>query len=288
LPLKHPTIKSAKYQPYDALRQRFWRQYLKQYDAEESGKLSHIELTSMLDSLGSTLSRTTVDSFFTRHNKNPHDGELAYAEVIQCLEEELDRPDSEKKRIELDDSDPNSNVPATPSIITQSESAFMKLSLGELDFSGPHLGFEDEEISPTVVITVARSPKDEVALHSLEQSCESPTEHFDSTRLTGNNQNVTVVAGHGDSFERVINVKNCPLCHRPRLNAKAEVDIVTHLAVCASQDWANVNRIVVGNPVTASQAQRKWYTKVISKVSSGNYKLGAVSLVLTLHYGRAV
>ena len=251
----------------------------------------------MLDSLGSTLSRTTVDSFFTRHNKNPYDGELTYAEVIQCLEEELDRPDSEKKRIELDESDPNSNVPATPSVITESESAFMKMSLGELDFSGPHLGFEDEELSPSVVITLSTSPKDnEVALNSLEQSCESPTEHFYPTRMTGgggggnnNHQNVTVVAGHGDSFERVINVKNCPLCHRPRLNAKAEVDIVTHLAVCASQDWAKVNRIVVGNFVTASQAQRKWYTKVISKVSSGNYKLGAVSLVLLLlRYGRVM
>ena len=81
------------------------------------------------------------------------------------------------------------------------------------------------------------------------------------------------------SFERVINVKNCPLCHRPRLNSKAEVDIVTHLAVCASQDWARVDRIVVGNYVTASQAQRKWYTKVISKVSAGNYKLGVVRVI---------
>ena len=37
-----------------------------------------------------------------------------------------------------------------------------------------------------------------------------------------------------------------------------------------------MDRIVVGNFVTASQAQRKWYTKVISMVSSGDYKLGAV------------
>jgi phosphatidylserine decarboxylase len=61
------------------------------------------------------------------------------------------------------------------------------------------------------------------------------------------------------------------------MNAKAEMDIVTHLAVCASQDWARVDRIVVGNFVTASQAQRKWYTKVMTIVSSGTYQLGAVS-----------
>jgi phosphatidylserine decarboxylase len=55
------------------------------------------------------------------------------------------------------------------------------------------------------------------------------------------------------------------------------MDIITHVAICASQDWAKVDRLVVGNFVTASQAQRKWYTKVISKVSNGNYRIGANS-----------
>ena len=48
---------------------------------------------------------------------------------------------------------------------------------------------------------------------------------------------------------------------------------MAHLAVCASQDWKKVDLIVVGNFVTASQAQRKWYTNVISKISSDNYKI---------------
>jgi phosphatidylserine decarboxylase len=87
-------------------------------------------------------------------------------------------------------------------------------------------------------------------------------------------------ASSEESFERVINVKNCPLCHRPRLNSKAEVDIITHIAVCASQDWNIVDRIVVGNFVTASQAQRKFFTRILSKISSGDYRLGAVSLRL--------
>jgi phosphatidylserine decarboxylase len=77
-----------------------------------------------------------------------------------------------------------------------------------------------------------------------------------------------------DTFERVINVKNCPICHRLRLNKKAEMNIITHVAVCTSGDWAKIDKIVVGNFVTASQAQRKWYTKVISKVSGGDYGLG--------------
>ncbi|RDB27430.1 Phosphatidylserine decarboxylase proenzyme 3 [Hypsizygus marmoreus] len=44
------------------------------------------------------------------------------------------------------------------------------------------------------------------------------------------------------------------MCHRPRMSDKAEMDIITHLAVCASQDWEKVDRIVVGDFVTASQA----------------------------------
>ena len=87
-----------------------------------------------------------------------------------------------------------------------------------------------------------------------------------------------------DSFERVINVRSCPLCHRPRMNDRAEVDIVTHLAVCASQDWNKVDKIVVGNFVTASQAQRKWYTRVLEKVSGGGYRLGAVCILLSFFW----
>jgi len=106
---------------------------------------------------------------------------------------------------------------------------------------------------------------------STSSSAASDTDNGESGASSGNG------SGSGDeAFERVINIKNCPLCHRPRLNSKAERDIVTHLAVCASQDWARVDRVMVGNFVTAVQAQRKWYTNVLSKVSAGNYKIGAV------------
>ena len=37
LPLMFHYQHRAKYQPYVALRQRFWRQYLKQYDANDAG-----------------------------------------------------------------------------------------------------------------------------------------------------------------------------------------------------------------------------------------------------------
>jgi len=56
-------------------------------------------------------------------------------------------------------------------------------------------------------------------------------------------------------------------------------DIITHLGLCSSTDTRAVNRIVVAEYVTASQAQRKWFTKVISKATKGAYSLGAVRLL---------
>ncbi|KAF8054918.1 hypothetical protein FPV67DRAFT_1751803, partial [Lyophyllum atratum] len=89
-------ITDTGYFSYDLLRHRFWRQYLKQYDADDTGKISYLELTSMLDSLGSTLTRDTANAFFTTHGKQPHVDELSVEEVILCLETELSRLDEEK------------------------------------------------------------------------------------------------------------------------------------------------------------------------------------------------
>ena len=48
-------------------------------------------------------------------------------------------------------------------------------------------------------------------------------------------------------IERVMNVKNCPLCHHPHLNAKAEMDTATHLSICINSDCNKVDWIFVGN-----------------------------------------
>lgn len=89
----------AKYTPYTALRQQFWRIYLRQYDIDEQGKLSHLEIFSMLDSLGSTLSKDTISSFFTRHGLTD-DQELTYDQVVSCLEQEVMKPKEQRKRVD--------------------------------------------------------------------------------------------------------------------------------------------------------------------------------------------
>ena len=72
-------------------------------------------------------------------------------------------------------------------------------------------------------------------------------------------------------------IRECPICHQPRLNKRKDTDIISHIATCASSDWRQVNNVMMSGFVTASQAQRKWYSKVISKISYGGYKLGANS-----------
>ncbi|KAF8808440.1 hypothetical protein BYT27DRAFT_7188951 [Phlegmacium glaucopus] len=307
----------AKYQPYDALRQHFWRQYLKQYDTDDTNTMSHLELTSMLDSLGSTLTRSTVSSFFTRFDKKAHQDEITIDQAIQCLETELGRPDSEKKRLDVDDGLPDTSVSGTP-VLSVAGDRGQELQLDQLDFSGPSVVVSNHDEAgsksnitltepmqlPVPVVVLGTAPENsdswsDDAEGDLSSTTPSPvgtppqgpsaekkkkmarfrrTKKVDKAKDTNNNNTSDDTSQNAsDSLERVINVKNCPLCHRPRLNSKAEIDIITHLAVCASQDWNKVDRIVVGNFVTASQAQRKWYTNVIAKVSSGDYKLGANS-----------
>ena len=87
---------SAKYQPYDLLRQRFWRVYLKQYDTDDTGTISHLELMAMLDSLGSTLTKEMVDGFWIQWGKTLQVDDLSIEETIHCLEETLGRPESQQ------------------------------------------------------------------------------------------------------------------------------------------------------------------------------------------------
>jgi phosphatidylserine decarboxylase len=278
----------------------------------------------MLDSLGSTLSSSTISKFFTRYGKQAHEDELSFNETILCLEEELNRPEDQKRRLDEDTGD--SSVDATP-VLQFADRTGNVLRLDQLDFSGPANVHQDSEGSGAI-----KTEPMQVPLHQVAASPSSPTPpEFSSSddadedmssgspstlspamgsigspvtpqakkggafkrkgrgvrvrvgrKRTSDISSSTVSASEDgrnkeDSVERVINVKNCPLCHRPRMNSKAEMDIMTHIAVCASQDWNRVDHIMVGNFVTASQAQRKWYTKVISKLSSGDYKLGAVS-----------
>lgn len=285
-------FRRAKYEPYDALRQRFWRQYLTQYDTDDTGTISYTELTTMLDSLGSTLTSTTLRGYYERFDKSYEEGELTFDQIIQCLEDEIRKQGKEIRRASR--STIASGV-ATPS--GYGPMAPQPASEG-LDYAGPSAApnpaVDADELARHIR---ASAPRRDAEDGELDINVK-PLPKFENVKgKIGTEQHLAVdgvmspdlspgeseiddglqdSSSPGDT-ERVVNIKTCPLCHRPRLNKKSEADIITHLAVCASADWSRVDRIVVGNYVTASQAQRKFLSKVLTKLSSGAYSLGANS-----------
>ena len=95
----------------------------------------------MLDSLGSTLTRSTVSSFFTRFGKQPCHDNITIDQAIQCLETELGRPSSEKKRLDADDALLDSSVATT--LLSLSHNEGQEPKLDALDFSGSSMTHDE-------------------------------------------------------------------------------------------------------------------------------------------------
>ena len=242
----------AKYMPYPALRQQFWRAMLKQYDADESARISKVELTTMLDTLGSTLKESTIDSWFQRFSKeNGPVEDLTFDQATICLEDQLQS--SNKKK-------------------SWGESAKDMMAYGQRAIFNDGVKPEPRDETPPTVDF-------EESLNQQNDTADVSTIAPEYLGLKGENGDMLdkddLLDDRGE--EHVIEIRECPLCHQPRLNKRSDADIITHIATCASQDWRQVNNIVMAGFVTSSQAQRKWYSKVITKISYGGYKLGANS-----------
>ena len=242
---KHsPSVQvKAKYMPYRALRQQFWRAMLKQYDADESRRISKIELSTMLDTLGSTLRESTIDTFFDRfahENVDSGEADLTFDQAVICLEEQLERVSQQKKTVASRARDfVQTSTHPTPH--------------GD---SGANIG-DNEDPHKTNIPTI--------------QQAKTGLEGEEGGLLQND------LSDDSNVEEHVIEIRECPICHQPKLNKRSDAEIITHIATCASADWRQVNNLVMGGFVTQSQAQRKWYSKIITKISYGGYKLGANS-----------
>ncbi|KAL1853183.1 hypothetical protein VTK73DRAFT_9068 [Phialemonium thermophilum] len=249
----------AKYLPYPALRQQFWRAMLKQYDTDESGRISKVELTTMLDTLGSTLRESTIDSFFQRFPHRIGNGEewdMSMDEAVICLEDQLEAKSktptvADRMKGMLPDADKVRNL----------------LSVSGKGGGG---GGGGSDAGTTTTNEPPTLPHQDSSASTISvPDLSTPGEEGEALDRDDLN------AASGE--EHVVEIRECPICHQPRLNKRKDADIITHIATCASQDWRQVNNLVMGGFVTASQAQRKWYSKVITKISYGGYKLGANS-----------
>ncbi|KAI5288562.1 hypothetical protein KEM54_005112, partial [Ascosphaera aggregata] len=406
----------AKYMPYRALRQQFWRVMLKQYDTDDlQGRVSKVELVSMLDTLGSTLKESTIDGFFERFKEvNMRDSgtlDLTFDQAVMCLEDTLQA--LQKKTVTLQAKKEKAvkakkagrrnrlrnrltgNVSASQRDLIAQQSPQLQHPASELphrttstsSLSRPKTGSSSvcdaestaspssayssgspalppEHIVPQVVLSKSKSVSSSSSTASVRSRLRSLSTTLSSRRDRERSKSVSELQGshnlhataatagasqptagpisserqenfppgggpqaglapeiaddersvvssvpsvlasfHPDDLadledekkhpsaqgaslldesveeveEHVVEIRECPLCHRPRLSKRSDADIITHLATCASQDWRSVNNLVMGGFVTSSQAQRKWYSKVITKIGYGGYALGANS-----------
>lgn len=248
---------NAKYLPYSALRQQFWRAMLRQYDSDENAQISKLELTTMLDTLGSTLKESTIDGYFLRfaNGNNSQDTgsmHLNFDQAVICLEDQLQKSTQKKS---WGDTVKGFMDQAHPSTVNSTDNA-------------------GDGMAPATKDSTTGSP-----LSNQEDRVAVPTVPQDYLGAQGEVGDVLERDDLSDDRgeEHIVEIRECPICHQPRLNKKSDADIITHIATCASEDWRQVNTLVMAGFVTSSQAQRKWYSKVITKISYGGYKLGANS-----------
>lgn len=247
----------AKYLPYSALRQQFWRLMLKQYDADDSGRIDKVEMTTMLDTLGSTLKESTIDSFFKRFGNDSEPGgatDLTFDQCVICLEDTLRY--LQKKN----------SAPGVPAMPTPRRPGLEPSPAGSQESEEP--SSDEDLVSETNTRQPSNANPQEIAVPTIS-SDEQPSSNDEELQPDD--------LGDERGEEHVVEIRECPLCHQPRLAKRSDADIITHIATCASHDWRQVDNLVMGGFVTSSQAQRKWYSKVITKISYGGYKLGANS-----------
>ncbi|KAK6394086.1 hypothetical protein LTR65_001932 [Meristemomyces frigidus] len=287
----------AKYLPYRALRQQFWRVMLRQYDADESGKIDKVELVTMLDTLGSTLHNRTIDGFFNRfRDQNGVEEYLTMDQAVICLEEQLMLSTKTHKEMHSPHWTAKKRDPANASTPTARLGVAnnSNSSPDESPNGGgtPYIGGTASNFStstmniPTLEVSDLgdagergeRLPENDLA--STDDF--GPASSASNNNENDNNEELSDLRGEENESreEHVVEIHECPICHLPRLTRgrkTTDADIITHIATCASSDWRAINNLVMAGFVTSSQAQRKWYSKVITKVSYGGYRLGANS-----------
>ncbi|PPQ76344.1 hypothetical protein CVT26_010173 [Gymnopilus dilepis] len=183
----------AKYQPYDALRQRFWCQYLQHYDCDNANTISHLELTAMLDSFSSTLTQSTLASSFTRFNKDLKEDELTIDEAVMRLKADFGRPVEEKRRLDEDTKEgEDGSFSATPVLPVAGEKGEeVQLDWGRTGFSGPpHVGLPTHAADAMGVGAFTTEPM-QLPLHQAAATRSSDTEtpdlSSDGNGESGNN-----------------------------------------------------------------------------------------------------
>ena len=158
------------------------------FDSDASNSVNRVELTTLLDALGSTYTEETIDMIFISQGVSPETDQLTYDRVFEAIESKL-----------------HDTMELTAKLLQET-------SLSRRAFQTSHM-------------------------------------------------------------ERLFQIKNCPMC-RKNLANKMDMDVIAHIALCKLDDYSKLDNFVLGGFLTESYASRKWYTKIINRVTFGKYSTG--------------
>ncbi|OAD07799.1 hypothetical protein MUCCIDRAFT_168620, partial [Mucor lusitanicus CBS 277.49] len=233
----HPTLTiRAKFVPYVEIRKMFWIALAKTCDADSSNTMSRLEVQAMLEALGSNISESTLDHFWQEHGKD-FDQDLTMDELVASLESFILAVDTKQDNGE----DPNTIIEEEKDVPVDAKNN--STSPDEADY---------EALAEADGIQYIDGPLKELKLQQDKED-DHP---------------------HKPAQEKVIRLNECPICHKPNLGKRGQMDIVTHVATCAANDWTTVDRFLMGNFGSEAQAQRKWFVKLVNKVGYGRYSAG--------------
>ncbi|KAI7854427.1 phosphatidylserine decarboxylase-domain-containing protein [Circinella umbellata] len=273
---RHPTLTfRAKFVPYTEMRKLFWVALAKNYGDE--GMIGRLGVLSMLESLGSTISESTVNGFWEQHEKDPETDELTLDELVESLENFMLSSEMPFTRDHIagggigntDTSDSSGGLSDSDMMDEEDEEDddedIEVDELVDLDLTDD---YDDRVETPSSTVS-EEAFGDDVLLDAqgIQYGGDQSDMALDMSRSSSGN-------GNGEQQEQVIRLAECPICHRPNLSRRAQMDIVTHVAMCAANDWTTVDRFLMGDFVTEAYAQRRWFVKLVSKVGYGKYQVG--------------
>lgn len=269
----------AKFVPYVEIRKMFWIALAKTCDADNSNTMSRLEVQTMLETLGSNISESTLDHFWEENNRDFSE-DLTMDELVKSLESFMQMTDEkhnqrrnsniiieEGEDVPVDPKDNNITNPFFMAGSDDDESDYEYDVEDELDLvdieddddeyytSLGEYDDEDDEFVPSNATSTAPHSPDEADYEALAEAdgiqyIDGPLKDLEIT----DTEETTPAKPH---HEKVIRLKECPICHKPNLGKRGQMDIVTHVATCAANDWTTVDRFLMGNFGTEAQAQRK-------------------------------
>jgi phosphatidylserine decarboxylase len=281
----HPTLTiRAKFVPYTEIRRMFWVALAKTCDDDNSNTMSRLEVQTMLETLCSNISESTLDRFWTENGKEPTE-DLTMDELVKSLENFILAADEKSSHVDANTIieagsdlpvDPNNNKTVNPYFLPASDNDEDEDQNNIDDASDGNDGDDDISQDDDFINSSEYDDGDDVDLtnsdSTISTSLQSPDEAdyealaeadgiqyingpLKKLELQNDNDHETHSRRH--TPEKVIRLNECPICHKPNLFKRGQMDIVTHVATCAANDWTTVDRFLLSNIGSEAQAQRR-------------------------------